>query len=114
MTERFFIIHFFLSLSLGLYSNAVDHKQPMLCESIRQFRKDLALFLLLHYRTNNEKIEDVLSVLLEKERYGFMSTSQAPKLPANVPRRGGAGVASQTSSSSTKSKKKGMKKRNYF
>jgi len=90
----------------GLYSNAVDHKQPMLCESIRQFRRDLALVLLLHYRTNNEKIEDVLSVLLEKERYGFMSSSQTPKLPANIPRHGG-GAQSASAMERNGVKKKG-------
>ena len=61
------------SLCPGLFSNAIDHKQPMLCESIRQFRRELALVLLRHYRTHNEKIEEVLGVLLEKERYSFMS-----------------------------------------
>ena len=61
---------------LGLCSNAVDHKQPMLCESIRHHRRDLALALLTHCRMNEERIEEVLNVILEKERYSFMSTNQ--------------------------------------
>lgn len=62
-------------VSLGLSSNAVDQKQPMLCESIRHHRRDLALALLTHARTEDKRVEEVLTVLLDKERYPFMSST---------------------------------------
>ncbi|MEO0687619.1 MAG: hypothetical protein AAFY76_21865 [Cyanobacteria bacterium J06649_11] len=59
----------------------------MLCESVRQFRRELALALLRHYRTHDEKIEEVVGVLLDKDRYAFMTSSNTPLLPLPVTRR---------------------------
>ena len=57
----------------------------MLCESVRRFRRELALALLRHYRAHDEKIEEVVAVLLEKERYAFMVQSHTPLLqPTNA------------------------------
>lgn len=47
----------------------------MLCESIRHHRRDLALALLTHARTEDKRVEEVLTVLLDKERYPFMSST---------------------------------------
>lgn len=52
----------------------------MLCESIRQHRRDLALALLLHCRGNNVKIEEILLVLLDRDRYcSFMGSPSTTK-----------------------------------
>lgn len=61
---------------LGLLSNAVDQKQPMLCESLRHQRRDLALALIVHSRLNNSQVDAILQVLLNKERYSFMKGRQ--------------------------------------
>ena len=61
---------------LGLLSNAVDQKQPMLCESLRHQRRDLALALIVHSRLNNSQVDAILQVLLNKERYSFMVSKQ--------------------------------------
>ena len=57
----------------ALQSVAVEHKQPMLCESIRHQRSDLVLALLSHFRDSEVKVKEVLRVVLDKQRYGFFN-----------------------------------------
>lgn len=67
-TSRNYVMEF----HLGLLSNAVDQKQPMLCESLRHQRRDLALALIVHSHLNDSQVDAILQVLLNKERYSFM------------------------------------------
>ncbi len=41
----------------------------MACESMRRFRNDLALSMMLHYKDDAEKIKTILSLLLNIEKY---------------------------------------------
>ena len=64
--------NYVMEYHLGLLSNAVDQKQPMLCESLRHQRRDLALALIVHSHLNDSQVDAILQVLLNKERYSFM------------------------------------------
>ncbi|XP_047136494.1 zinc finger SWIM domain-containing protein 8 isoform X1 [Hydra vulgaris] len=71
-------------ITLGLYSSAVDIRHPMLCESIRHQRLDLALSLLTYCRMNESQVNEVLSTILDKERYVFLKQVKPQKVASTA------------------------------
>ncbi|KAL8608972.1 hypothetical protein ACOMHN_062855 [Nucella lapillus] len=84
--------------ALGLKANISEAEHPLLCESLRRQRGELAIAMLVHYKEDIVKLSKIMDKLLDKE---VNSQYKAPSLVTYLSSRSSSTFSSATSSSSS-------------
>lgn len=64
LLEYCFVLIYFIVLLLGLKANVSEAEHPLLCESTRRQRGELAIAMLVHYKDDPIKLSKVMLIKL--------------------------------------------------
>nr|XP_031845470.1 zinc finger SWIM domain-containing protein 8 isoform X2 [Nomia melanderi] len=65
--------------ALGLKANVSEADHPLLCEGTRRQRGDLAITLLVHYKSEPAKVARIMNKLLDRDVHQLIKTPILPK-----------------------------------
>ena len=86
--------------ALGLKANVSEAEHPLLCEGTRRTRQELAIALLVQYKDDADKLEQIMDKLLDKEVHQMFKNGNTSRT-SSVSQTPGQSSSAQTSSPSS-------------